>query len=877
MQSASKTELRKDLFSTVPWEVLVNIFEHCEASDLARVGATSSVYHRLVSVGLESLWVDLYEDTFNKKQSYPGSAYLAFARKAMTRVLRSTFDQVDIVVAGTDPLRALCLATSAEYFFKPKTIFAAYGSGRVLTCEYHSLLAQAGLGSARNIKVASKPNVVEKLQSLKREFERKERCKALKSVHGNKLLRLKFPPRTDDVFALWDDSEGQVDVGDEDVPPVDDDDAASDSSSVISSPRGSVSDPEDAAASAVGMSTPIGIRGTVGRINSKNTLATSPIVASLSCSPTSPLLLGSSGSAGTYLGMPPLSLSAGKSKKKMKREEKLRRKAALKEKRRSYVSKKAKRRPLIKDSKPSPVSSASKSGKQTSPTYPNERNLGRRAKRALRRKKMDAMIRRRERFAGEDNESISSLSDTDESSVDGKGDATEIMTSTSCTYMQVDDGSLCADARPSKSSKSGDTIRSFVAISDGTHALYSTGSKTVDMGMEAKKGGAWREGRLCPSCVSFLRQGGVVTGYASGAIALWSAEGTYECTYVASNSGIVQMASRGDTVALVDNDGNVASWRENQGTLRRLNKMRPCMAGQCTSVLLTEFLVVTCNDAGSLYAWSRNNGTLLKKHDLHEAAISCIDHVESHFASENNTKSSFARIVTGSMDSCVALVKVGVKRSSDNAQSQERGQKKSGNVKILRGHKGPVRQVHIDALKAVSCSDDGSIKIWDLQHGHKGRVVRTLRWKGARVPIVALAVGAREIVGGGADGSVVCFTFNSFFHASSGTCKPRLAWQSVGKKGKKSVKVLPFTPSSSSSRSDRRSLRDLKAWCNRAENYDDFDEDYEPPTPERRRHAGQAASTFASAFDSHLAQALDAQENDELNLQIALALSMEDL
>lgn len=35
-------------------------------------------------------------------------------------------------------------------------------------------------------------------------------------------------------------------------------------------------------------------------------------------------------------------------------------------------------------------------------------------------------------------------------------------------------------------------------------------------------------------------------------------------------------------------------------------------------------------------------------------------------------------------------------------------------VRVLQGHKGPVRDIKVSSDRIVSCSDDGSIRIWDL-------------------------------------------------------------------------------------------------------------------------------------------------------------------
>ena len=329
------------------------------------------------------------------------------------------------------------------------------------------------------------------------------------------------------------------------------------------------------------------------------------------------------------------------------------------------------------------------------------------------------------------------------------------------------------------------------------------------------------------------------------------------------------------------------------------------MLHYCTALLLTDEYVIAGNNKGALYVWHRKNGRLVEKYHVHTGAIGCIDFMKSHLSTEKKIGSSFLRVITGGIeDSHVGLTKIRAialnkwggllpqSRSEDAAHSAKR------DIKILRGHSGPVRQVHIDIHKAVSCSDDGSIKIWDLQHGHKGRVVRTLRLKGNRVPIVSLLVDSRIIIGGAADGSVSAFFFNSAFDPRTSTCKRRKSFQGEHKSKRKSsklgkkkaaVKVSPFTPvGSNTSRSDRRQLRDLKAWCNRADVIDDYDDDENEnypisPSPTASPTVGRYMANRARGavglgnFMQRVDDAEGNNQDEDIDLQFALALSMEDL
>ena len=85
-----------------------------------------------------------------------------------------------------------------------------------------------------------------------------------------------------------------------------------------------------------------------------------------------------------------------------------------------------------------------------------------------------------------------------------------------------------------------------------------------------------------------------------------------------------------------------------------------------------------------------------------------------------------------------------------------------GWTKVLRGHQGCVRHVHIDLVKVVSVSDDGSLKFWELKAKHVGRCFRTFE-----VPehfsthITAWAVNHSRVAFGCYDGSVHVLHFGT--------------------------------------------------------------------------------------------------------------------
>ena len=855
------------------------------------------------------VWVDAYGRAFNKKQSYPGSAYLAFVRKAMTRVLRSSCEQVEIVKGDSgdgsshDENRGLFLSRDSAQPWKVRYLVSAFASGKTTTYDINGLYVRSAMGGGehRNTQtVISNLNAIDVLTSIKQDWENEQRAEHLKCVHGNKLLRLKFPTRDNDdenVFALWDDA------GVEDDDECDDSSVDADSSSAASSPAtsprssgGFVVVQKDLSMNVIDDASPpfkplrrpskatppISIRNAVQSANASSAVAisTSPIVAPLSHSPTSPMgmALPSPSPTDSFM-MAHLSLSGSsgkgskkKSKKKLQREEKMRRRAELKAKRRAFVSKKAQKKAKENSDTqacamtPVAADKNMQKGAALARTPPSacakDEKLGRRAARKLRRKKMDERlaigkaVARRHRSDSEDDDSLSSASADED-------DAVKIQGTLACQFIAFDGNHVLKIDNSAAAAVGGldAPARFFAVLSDGSHGIVNAVKKnSVEMGVEALKK-RWREGRECPSCVAFLKSGRILTGYPTGAVAVWSASGQYESTFAVGEGshGVVRMATRSDSIVVVDAGGNVSSWKEvEHGGMKRLNKMRSPMLNYCAALVITEYYVVAANNIGAMYVWHRKTGRFVEKYQPHVGAIGCIDFAESHLSTNRKSGSSFVRVITGGIDDGdVALTKIrapklnkwgGLLPAKPNSNSPANERRKD--IKILRGHGGPVRCVHIDVHKAVSCSDDGSIKIWDLQHGHKGRVIRTLRLKGRRVPIVSLAVGARIIVGGAADGTVNAFFFNSAFDPRTSTCKRRKSFQgeywkrSALVKKRTSVNVSPFTPlGGSTSRSDRRSLRDLKAWCNRTEIIDDYDDgdsaadQLSPaPSPERRRY-----------------------------------------
>lgn len=78
--------------------------------------------------------------------------------------------------------------------------------------------------------------------------------------------------------------------------------------------------------------------------------------------------------------------------------------------------------------------------------------------------------------------------------------------------------------------------------------------------------------------------------------------------------------------------------------------------------------------------------------------------------------------------------------------------------KVLKGHSARITGLHVDAVKIVSCSLDGTAKVWDLMEHSLGRNLATLRVP-AGDELSSLHVFGRDILLGGVHGAVHHFRF----------------------------------------------------------------------------------------------------------------------
>ncbi|XP_067681342.1 uncharacterized protein [Haliotis asinina] len=106
---------------------------------------------------------------------------------------------------------------------------------------------------------------------------------------------------------------------------------------------------------------------------------------------------------------------------------------------------------------------------------------------------------------------------------------------------------------------------------------------------------------------------------------------------------------------------------------------------QIVSLVLQDCLLIGSDLTGTVYFWNKINGES-------EAAV------KTHDAPAHKVAYHHGRMWTASGDHCVKEWDLSTMTC----------------VRVLQGHKGPVRDIKVSAERAVTCSDDGTIRIWDF-------------------------------------------------------------------------------------------------------------------------------------------------------------------
>ena len=237
----------------------------------------------------------------------------------------------------------------------------------------------------------------------------------------------------------------------------------------------------------------------------------------------------------------------------------------------------------------------------------------------------------------------------------------------------------------------------------------------------------------------------IVTGHEDGVALLWNAEGQFLHVLHTGHARLAAMHLCQQALITADVNGFVQTWEPKR--TRRLLQITNNMLSSVVEIRVSgQFLILAC-DNGSLSVWLLSSGKFCVFEQAHKQhAFVCMDAMKTFMHSSNEE----LLVVTGGTD---RLVKVRKFRCA---------QPESTTSKILGGHTDTIRQVHIDPHKVVSCSDDGTIRFWDLESSI-GKLLRTFKCPGreGKIPVRTIAVLSDMVIGGRINGGIFGFRFSN--------------------------------------------------------------------------------------------------------------------
>lgn len=237
----------------------------------------------------------------------------------------------------------------------------------------------------------------------------------------------------------------------------------------------------------------------------------------------------------------------------------------------------------------------------------------------------------------------------------------------------------------------------------------------------------------------------VVTGHEDGVVLLWNSEGKFLHVLHTGHARLSAIRLSPQALITADVNGFVQLW-EPRRTSRLVQITSTVLSCVVDIKVSGQFVILAC-DNGSLSVWLLKSGKLCVVEQAHKQhAFVCMDAMKRMLYSADEE----LHVVTGGAD---RLVKVRKFRCMQPESTQ---------AKILGGHTDTVRQVHIDPHKVVSCSDDGTIRFWDLE-SNIGKLLRTFKCPGrdGKIPVRSLAVLPDMVIGGRVNGAIFGFKFSN--------------------------------------------------------------------------------------------------------------------
>jgi len=239
----------------------------------------------------------------------------------------------------------------------------------------------------------------------------------------------------------------------------------------------------------------------------------------------------------------------------------------------------------------------------------------------------------------------------------------------------------------------------------------------------------------------------LATGHENGTVALWNDKLEFS-HFVRTARHIPITAIHLENMFLVTGDGKglIQTWEPSNS--RKLGSMNHQNSSVFKLVVLENVIVGGFVD-GIVCVWRRTGQLLTKFVVQNQSSGPFCMNVMMPIIEASEEEKWIIRIATGGKDKLVKVWKVDCRPSRLVVESRS-----------FKGHTDEIHDIHIDGHRLVSCSKDGTIKAWEVEHP-VGKLLRTFKSKGksGKCPVVAQVVLPNSVIGGRSDGSIFAFDF----------------------------------------------------------------------------------------------------------------------